>query len=135
MTRKNTAHPNFFRSPRKGFVYVLSHPYMTCIKIGCSGNLPEYRAAQLSGTKGVPGHFRVAHAIVADDRFTVERIVKDEFADKHICKEFYDVPVEDVVRFIESTWPDAVPAAEAERKRMMTALESLRRPLYGRKTR
>ena len=130
--KKYEKHPKFFRQAKKGFVYVLAHPYMTCVKIGCSANLPSYRAAQLSGAKGVPGHFRVAHAIVADNMFVAEKIVKDRFQGSHICKEFYDVKPEAVAEFIDCTWPKAQSALDAERDRMLTALESTRRPLYGR---
>ena len=132
MQKKYTHHENFFKKLGKGFVYVLTHPHMDCVKIGCSGELPHNRADQLSSAKGVPGHFQVAHAIVADDMFTVERVVKDEFKDKHICKEFYEVAAYEVIKFIDETWPGAQTALMAEKEFMEKMNRSAREPKYRR---
>jgi len=75
-----------------GFVYVLANQSMPGIyKIGHTTRAPMQRAAELSGTTGVPTPFIVAYYAEVLDPSKFERCAHETFATNRICqsREFF----------------------------------------------
>lgn len=84
-------------SHNKGYVYILSNPYMpNILKIGKTKQTPKTRAKRLSQERGVIGEFEVEFQILVDDCDLVEALVHYELRDKrfNIDREFFDVDLE-----------------------------------------
>lgn len=66
---------------RSGYVYVLANDAMPgLLKIGRTSRPPRVRARELSAATGVPGPFRVVHAVRVDDAVAVERGLHERLA-------------------------------------------------------
>lgn len=77
-----------------GFVYMLSNPYMSVVKIGCTERSPHARAEELSKPTGVPAPFDVVCYIEVPDFQSVERKFHQWLAHRRVndCREFFDCP-------------------------------------------
>jgi hypothetical protein len=60
---------------RSGWVYILTNPAMPgLVKVGCTGDAPEIRAARLSEKTAAPQPFAVAWAVPVSDWYGVEAL-------------------------------------------------------------
>lgn len=89
----------------RGSIYVLSNPsFSGLLKIGKTTQSPEERAAELSGTSGVPTPFVVEYSRVTDRHSVVEEWVHRILAPyrESISREFFRLSVDEAVKTIES---------------------------------
>ena len=87
-----------------GFVYVLANQSMPGIyKIGHTTRAPMQRAAELSGTTGVPTPFVVAYYAEVFDPAKVERCAHEKFATNRLCqsREFFRMEPSELQRVFD----------------------------------
>ena len=87
-----------------GYVYVLSNPCFRYLKIGYTTNDVQQRCDQLSRSQSVPADFHVEFEAYVKKPRTVETATHAYFADKRVGKEFFDVKVDDVKKYIDENY-------------------------------
>ncbi len=83
-----------------GFVYVMTNPSLKgMVKIGYTLRSPDERAAELSGTSGIPTPFKVAYSFECDDPEAVEQRLHNRFASTRVNfgREFFRLSVGEVI--------------------------------------
>jgi hypothetical protein len=86
-----------------GFVYILTNNYMPGVyKIGCTERSPHARAAELSGSTGVPAPFDVLCYVEVRDFQGVERRMHHWLRELRISpsREFFEGSIELAIRLL-----------------------------------
>ena len=88
----------------KGFIYILTNPSFSAVKIGMTKSDPVGRAKELSDTSSLPFAFELAWYALVDEYQKAERIVHTHFADVRANpkREFFEVAVADVIKAIKN---------------------------------
>lgn len=84
-----------------GYIYVMSNPAFSFVKIGKTTRHPEERAAELSRSTGVPHPFAVEHAVQVQDIDGFESAIHRLLATQKRNKEFFDISVDEAKRIIQ----------------------------------
>lgn len=88
-----------------GWIYVLTNPTFqrNLLKIGVTQRTPEERALEMSRQTGLPKPFSVHFKIEVNKCNMVEKIIHDKLAKYRYTanREFFEVPLEEVVSFIK----------------------------------
>lgn len=103
------------RKGEPGYVYILSNPSLSCVKIGHTKNPAQHRADQLSRSQAIPTPFEVEYAGRVADCYTAEQEIHMLFDAMRVGKEFYDVSVDDAKRVLEEFY-GAIPEIEYLRR-------------------
>ena len=87
-----------------GFVYVLSNPSFTAVKIGKSDRDPSNRVSELSNSTGIPTPFKLEYYAFVTDHHDLERWCHVTLATKRVSKnrEFFEVTVVEAIECIRS---------------------------------
>jgi hypothetical protein len=94
--------PDFEESDGK--IYILINPSMpNLVKIGKTTRAPEERAAELSGTTGIPTKFFVAYEVTVFDCDSVERDIHNRLSDFRVNedREFFNIPLKTAIQLVE----------------------------------
>lgn len=91
-------------NPRLGWVYVLSSPDHTYLKVGATRKHPIDRAKEISAGTGVPRGYSVAYYRDFEDAFAAESLIHAALADCRVneSREFFNTTVEEVVNVMDS---------------------------------
>src|SRR3989304_8754805 len=93
-----------------GYIYVLSNQTMKgLLKIGFTSQSVEVRVKQLSSATGVPAPFEIEYYCLTLDPEDIEKKVHEQFSSKRINKEFFEIPLHEAVRFIDSLIKQVLP--------------------------
>lgn len=86
----------------EGYIYVLTTPATSLLKIGKTSRDPKLRAQELSSGTGVPFPFEVAYSVLVNDCTTLEHCVHARLANRRAStkREFFDVSLEEAVNCI-----------------------------------
>ncbi len=90
---------------KPGYIYILQNPSLaeTHLKIGRTTRDPEERAAEISGSTGVPTPFEVAWWSPAVDCHRAEILLHHELSPfrTNTTREFFDLELDEAIRFAE----------------------------------
>lgn len=113
----------------KGWIYVMSNPFVEGVKVGCTAYSPEKRAVELQ-TTGVPAPFKVEYAAWINQYEAVEKKLHSVLERRNLRisgnREFFNTDVQTVVSALlffatpifqepEKYWRDDFYLREAER--------------------
>lgn len=88
-----------------GYIYILQNPSLaeTHLKIGRTTRDPEDRAAEISGSTGVPTPFEVAWWSPAVDCQRAETLLHHDLSPfrTNTTREFFDLELEEAIRFAD----------------------------------
>jgi hypothetical protein len=90
------SHDGFEKPDEPGYVYLLSNPCFSLMKIGRSFDVPDLRAQQLSRPTGVPENFKVELFLYTSKSHAVERALHrslNNLRPNH-SREFFNVTVD-----------------------------------------
>ena len=88
----------------KGWIYVMSNPAFSYLKIGQSSKDPQSRASELSSSTGVPMPFTLEYCALVEEFESVERAVHDRLSSCRVNdnREFFDCSIEEAVGTIKT---------------------------------
>ena len=88
-----------------GYIYILTNPSLaeTHLKIGRTSRHPDQRAAEISGSTGVPTPFEVAWFGETVDCILAEAIVHEQLSDfrTNTSREFFELELDEAIRVAE----------------------------------
>lgn len=86
-------------NPRLGWVYVLSSPDHTYLKIGATRKHPIDRAKEVSAGTGVPRPYELAYYKSFEDAFAAEALIHEALADYRVneSREFFSATLDEVI--------------------------------------
>lgn len=101
-----------------GYVYALINRSMPgLVKVGRTARAPATRVAELSGATGVPTPFELVYDILVPDAASAERLLHDALSARGYrtsqTREFFEVPIHEVVKLMVQTREAADPIAVA----------------------
>ena len=88
----------------KGFIYILTNPSFSAVKIGMTKSDPNGRAKELSDTSSLPFAFELAWYAFVEEYKNAERLIHMHFANVRVNpkREFFEVAVDDVIKAIKN---------------------------------
>ncbi|MDE3022877.1 MAG: GIY-YIG nuclease family protein [Pseudomonadota bacterium] len=85
-----------------GFVYVMTNPCLSIIKVGCSTKVPTFRAEELSQVTGVPDAFEVVYYAHFNEMFKAEKEAHYQLRHWHYKKEFFSCSPQNAISILEN---------------------------------
>lgn len=100
----------------EGYIYIIENQSFIpgLLKIGMTEREPQKRIKELSSSSGVPTEFNILYTKKIKTPRIIEQLVHDKFKKYRYEKEFFQVELDMIVKFIESLDPDNLPKVKED---------------------